>query len=317
MSYRYNTLDIVVGVGMCAIVFGAMLFFVATSGAFLVAGPQPASVEQFSGVTGGMTWLQPALGQAIVERALLQRRSDHITAAAMSDWKQAMQAHRSFQSIAGNPFGFVMERAVTFPAEHAARVQTVVGRSIVNFTRRGVRSGVLSVDQSTSDYNNSRIGAAVTMRQRLDRKFESTWQPMLGRWIVDASRDYMRRARTVQAQLGSAIVHVAQAKTGLEDAWEANRYQLASLMAAADRTSAMDDRMTALARADMRPVEVAIASSAVVEWPEIPMGYFIAAVFGLCAVFFGGMVMSAASRETKALAEARLNSGRWVYRLAA
>jgi hypothetical protein len=317
MSYRFNTLDIVVGVGMCAIVFGAMLFFVATTGTFLVAGPQPASVEQFSGVTGGMTWLQPALGQAIVERSLLQRRSDHITAAAMSEWKQAMQAHRSFQSIAGIPFGFIMERAVTIPAEHAARVQTVVGRSIVNFTRRGVRSGVLSVDQSMSGYNSGRIGVAQTMRQRLDREFESTWQPVLGRWIVDASQDYMRRVGTMQAQLGLAIVHVAQAKTGLEEAWEANRYQLASLMAAADRTSAMDDRMTALARADMRPGEVAIASSEVVGWPEIPMGYLIAAVFGLCAVFFAGMMSSAARRETKALAEARRNSAKWVYRLAA
>ena len=27
MSYRYNTIDIIVGVGMCAIVFGALLFF--------------------------------------------------------------------------------------------------------------------------------------------------------------------------------------------------------------------------------------------------------------------------------------------------
>ena len=317
MSYRYNTLDIVVGVGMCAVAFGAMLFFVATSGTFLVAGPPPASAEQSSAVTGGMTWLQPALGQAIVERSLLQRRSDHITAAAMSEWKHAMQGHRSFKSIAGNPFRFVVERAVTIPTEHAARVQTVVGRSIVNFTRHGVRSGDLSVDQPMSDYNSGRIGVADTMRQRLDRKFESTWQPMLGRWIVDASQEYMRRVGTVQAQLGSAIVHVSQAKTGLEDAWEANRYQLASLMAASDRTSAMDDRMIALARADTRPGEVFTGSSAVAGWPEIPMGYLIAAVFGLCAVFFGGMMSSAASRESKALAEARRNAARWVYRLAA
>ena len=32
MSYRYNTIDIIVGVGMCAIVFGALLFFVAANG---------------------------------------------------------------------------------------------------------------------------------------------------------------------------------------------------------------------------------------------------------------------------------------------
>ena len=32
MSYRYTTIDIIVGVGMCAIVFGALLFVGAANG---------------------------------------------------------------------------------------------------------------------------------------------------------------------------------------------------------------------------------------------------------------------------------------------
>lgn len=110
MSYRYNSIDIVVGVGMCAIVFGAILLVFATSGTFLVASPQPLAVEQSSVMTAGMTWLQPALGQAIVDRTLLQHQSDRMTASALSEWNQAMLAHRSLRATSGGPFGFIMQR---------------------------------------------------------------------------------------------------------------------------------------------------------------------------------------------------------------
>ncbi len=46
MSHRYNTIDIIVGVGMCAIVFGALLIFFAANGTYQVAIPQPISIEQ-------------------------------------------------------------------------------------------------------------------------------------------------------------------------------------------------------------------------------------------------------------------------------
>lgn len=317
MSYRYTTLDIIVGVGMCAIVFGALLFFVAASGTFLVASPQPASIEQSSGVLAEMTWLQPALGQAIVERTLLQRTSDRVTTQAASEWNQAMLAHHSLQSIPGGPFGFVMHRAATVPADHAARVQAVMGRSIVNFTRRGIRSGALSADQYLSDYNRGMIGVTERMGQRLDRKFTSTWQAVLGRWIVEASRDHVGRHGVIQERLGAAIVHVAQAKTGLEEAWATNQYQLASLIAAVDRSAVTADRMAQLAAAEFSPEGVSVASTKPVSWPEIPMGYLIAAALGLGAVFFGGLILSAANREGKALADMKRDSSRWVYRLAA
>ena len=81
MPYRFNSVDILVGVGLCAIVFGAMILVVATSGAFLVSGSQSAAVDEVLPSTEA-AWLQPALGRAIVERATLQQRTDQITAAA-------------------------------------------------------------------------------------------------------------------------------------------------------------------------------------------------------------------------------------------
>lgn len=312
MSYRFNSLDILVGVGLCAIVFGALVFFVATSGAFLVSGPQPAAIEDSLPSTEA-AWLQPALGKAIVERAVLQQRTEQIMAAATSEWNQAMQAHRSFQAIPGGPMAFVMDRAASVPREHAARVQAVMGRSIVNFTQRGIRSGMLSADLYLSDYNQGMIAATEIRGKRMHQEFESTWQSVLGQWIVDVTRETQRRVAGVQEQLGSAIVHMAQARMGLEGAWASNQYQLGSLMSAVDRTGTLDDR--AMMSDAMRPEGFA-ASIGLSSMPDIPIGYLMAAALLLCSVFFGGLVLSAAAREAKALAEAKRNAGRWTYRMA-
>ncbi len=87
MPYRFNSVDILVGVGLCAIVFGAMILVVATSGAFLVSGSQSAAIDEALPSTEA-AWLQPALGRAIVERAILQQRTDQITASATAEWNQ-------------------------------------------------------------------------------------------------------------------------------------------------------------------------------------------------------------------------------------
>jgi hypothetical protein len=292
-----------------------MLLIVATSGAFLVSGPQSAVIDQGLPSTEA-AWLQPALGRAIVERDLLQQRTDQLTTAATTEWNQAMMAHRSLEANHGGPFAFIMDRAATVPQEHAARVQTVMGRAIVNFTQRGIRSGVLSADLYLSDYNQGTIAAIETRGQRMHDEFASTWQAVLGRWIVDVSRDYMRRTAEVQEQLGSAIVHMTQAKMGLEGAWAANQYQLGSLMAAVDRTAPTDDGMALLAAGEGTGAQVS-TSLRLPLIPDVPAAYLIAAALVLCGVFFGGLMLSAAAREAKALAEARRNAGRWVYRMAA
>jgi hypothetical protein len=143
----------------------------------------------------------------------------------------------------------------------------------------------------------------------------TTWQSVLGRWIVDVTREHMRRTANVQEQLGTAIVHMTQARMGLEGEWAANQYQLGSLMAAVDRTAPMEDSAGLLASSDaMRPE--ASTSFRLPVIPDIAAGYLIAAAMLLCGVFFGGLILSAAAREAKALAEAKRNAGRWVYRMA-
>jgi hypothetical protein len=316
MSYRYNTIDIIVGVGMCAIVFGALLFFVAASGTLQAALPQPISIEQPTDVQLGMALLQPTLGQAIVDGTLFERRANHVMAQSASEWNRATLAHHELQTLPGGPFGAVMRQAATVPADHMARVQGVMGRAIVNFTQRGIRSGVLSAAQYRSDYNTGMIRATEARGQQLNQNFAATWQATLGRGIVDAIQSYRKRAGAIQEQLGTAILHVAQAQTGWEEVQAAKQEQLASLVFAAVRAEALADRLTLLAAIESFPEDTAVAFTEPAPWPEMPMGYLIAASLMLAAVFFGGLSLSARSRETKALAEMKHQAAKWVYRMA-
>lgn len=318
MAYRYNTIDIIVGVGMCAIIFGAALLFVAADVTVRPALTHSTAIGPSPDVLAGTAALQSALGQAIVEKTLLQLQTDRLTAQAISEWNHAMRAYHSLQSApAGGPLGMVMQRARTMPAEHAARVQAVMGRTIVNFTRRGIHSGVLSADQYLSDYNTRMIGMAETMGRRLDREFESVWQPMLGRWVIEASRDFYHRERAVQERLGLASVRLVQAQTALEEQWASNQYQLASLVVAAERSGGQAEPVAGFGGADTTPQAASTASDQVATWPEVPIAFLIVAVLCLGAVFFGGLVFSARLRELRIADEMKRDAARWVYRMAA
>jgi len=317
MSYRYNTIDIIVGVSMCAIVFGAALFFLAASGTLQSAISQPTSMEQPTDSEFGMIWIQPILGQAIVDQVIFERKANQIMAQSASEWNRATLAHHEFQSISGGPFGAIMRQASTIPAGHMARIQDVMGRAIVNFTARGIRSGVLSVDQDLSEYNIGMIRTTQAMGQRLDHEFTSTWQATLGHGIVEAFQNYTERAAAIQERLGTALLHVVRAQTEPEEVRAATQEQLASLVVAAVRTEALKDRLTLLAAIDFFSEDTPAAYTEPAAWPNIPMGYLIVADLILAAVFFGGLLLTARSREIKALAEMRHDQDRWVYRMAA
>ncbi len=317
MPYRYSTIDIIVGVGMCAIVFGALLFFVAANGTYQVALPQPLSFEHPAGIERGSIWLQLALGQAIIEQALFDRHNNQAIAQSASEWNRATLAYQEIQGRPGGPFGDVMRQATTIPLDHKARVQGVIGRAIVNFTARGVRSGRLSADLYRSDYNTNMIRSTEAGGQRLEHEFASTWQAILGRRIVEASQEDRRQASAIQERLGRALVQVAQAQTGSDTVRAAQQEQLASLVVAAIRTGALVDGATLSAADESLPRDTAMASIEPAAWPEIPMGYLIAASFMLAVVFFGGLSLAARGREKQALAEMRYDASRWVYRMAA
>jgi hypothetical protein len=315
MPYRFNTLDIIVGVGMTAIIFGAILLFVATAGSFQPLSPQFASLDSFSDDRTGMTWLQPAIGQAVVDQALLERRTNRSVAEAVSRWNRATMASYDVESGTDGLFGMVRQSAITLPMDHAARVQGIMGRSIVNFTRRGVRSGLLSAAQPESAYNADMIRKTEARGMQLDAMFAATWQGSLGRAIVDRFQQYTRRADALQEQLGAAVLQMTQSQIASEEQHAASQQQLASVVSAAIRTNALSDRLQLLAAIEF-PQEQAVQTSQAASLPSIPLGYLIAALLGLSAVFFTGVVVSAMSRAAKAQADLQRDTSRWVYRMA-
>lgn len=317
MSYRFNAFDIVVGIGMSAIMFGAVLLFVATTGSVHAVPPHILSADQFSDDPTGMVWLQPALGQAIVDRVLLERRVTRAQADAVSEWNRATMAYHDFQARFQDPLGGVRALAVSMPAQHLARVQGVMGRAVVSFTSRGVRRGLVAVDRLDSAFNADMIRKTEATGLRLHQAFEAQWQPALGRTIVDAAQRSSRQSAAVQERMGAAIVQVTSVDAAAAASRHANQQQLAGLAMAAVRANALSDRLQLLAAIESLPEEPAARSSSAATWPEIPFGVLIAAVLGLGTIFITGLLLSAMAREAKAQANRNREMSRWVYRMAA
>lgn len=315
MSYRFNILDIVVGVGMCAIVFGALLFFLAANGALQGAPPMPLAAEQPFEVRGDMAALQPMLGRAIVDEAILVRRSEEATSGAATDWLRATLARQELEALPGGPLGAVMREAGAMPAVHAARVQAVMGRAIVNFTKRGVRNGLLARGGDESMYNARMIAATEALGQRMDADFVASWQAILGRRIVESIQDYTARAGAIQERLGDSLVRMAQAGMGMEEGRSESQYRLASLAFATRQLELTSGPSTAPVERMAEPIGTVMAATPAT-WPDIPMAFLVMALLAMAAVFMGGIILAASSREAKAMADRQRDAARWVFRMA-
>ena len=320
MSYRYNTIDILVGVGMCATIFGALLLFIAVNGTYQVSPHHALLLEPSTSMEGGMGALQPVLGQAIVDQALFDRHTNDALAQSVSEWNRVTMSYRDWQSGARGLLGTVLSEARAIPIAHMARTEGVMGREIVNFTQRGVRNGLLSADQDGTMYNMKMIGAIESHAQRLRDAFASTWQATIGRRVVEAAQYDWIQAGAIQDRLGSALVQVAQAQMIAEKGRAAQQEQLASLIFASVRNEVAAGHTmqpTVVAPSARSSNDVTVASPAPAPWPEIPMTYLIAAGLLLATVFLGGLSMAVQSREAKALAQLRREADRWAFRMAA
>ncbi len=316
MFNRYHTIDIAVGVGMCAIFFGALLFFVAASGTYQAALPQSSYSGQPMGLQSGMTWLQPALGQAIVNQILSERRADRAIALAVSDWNRTTLAYDEFMSRPDGPLGAVMRYAVAAPADHAARVQVVMGQAIFNSTLRGVKSGLLSADLAQSAFNLDMIRTIQIRGLLLHHQFTSNWQTTLGHRIVEAAQDNWRQAVAFQERLGTAVVHVAQVQMQSEQIRAMQQETLGSFVFAAIRPEPPAVHPVSASVIASIPTATAVASTEPASWPEIPLSYLLVAVCMLAMVFLMGLSLADRGRNEKELARIRHDASRWVYRTA-
>jgi len=285
MQQRYEFMDLIVAVGLCATIVTSGLLFMVANGTWQIRTVGSESTGQPTGILTGMEWLQPVLGQAIVDHTLLERNHAKGARAAIAELDGLTLERNRWQN---SPYGYldsITTGASWAEGEHAARVQAVMGRSIVNFTRREVRSGVWSSVERAAHDNPHMIGVTEVMGQKMDAAFLASWQPNLGRGIVAATQESETRSTLRQERLGTAIVELATVQSVYEPVRAAIQEQLGAATVVATLTELQDgrgqsDHLTAYRAADASTQDAL---------PGIPTTIFVMASLILLSLFTAGL----------------------------
>ena len=290
MGRKYDLVDVVVAIGLVATLFGGYLLVTAADG-FWQAPIAPAvnmTIVTHDPSTG-MQYLQPVLGQAILQDILLDREAGTALSSSAMELNRAVSESQLLSTTLLSPLVLAELRAFGQEADHRARVQYVMGKSVVNQTRRGLASGALSAGRYADEFNAALIERAELIGQRMHDQFESTRQATLGRSIIEAIQEEDRMASAVQERIGRAVVQVTKAQEGYVEAKAAGQIQLASAMSAAVRTDALVDRLALLEESKAGRTMVAYHSTATA---DISRGALVLACLGLIALFVGGLAFS-------------------------
>jgi hypothetical protein len=299
MTRRIEPIDLMAAIGAFATIIGGAFLFMAANGTLESAQPQLATVEQTSAEIGpmaAMEWVQPALGQALVQNDLLDRAIIGDIQAAAKELNRVILMAQSLEGGTATSFNDLSTGLRTVEADHAAWVQYVLGRSIVVFTGRGIRSGVLSPSLIDGPYNQRMIALTETRGTRMESAYEETRQPMLGRAVVAAAQEAVKSDEQLQDRLGKAIVRIASLQEENQAKGDAQT-QLALLTLASIHTEEMADRFDNLAKAEVSLQPVSTMSSEPRAWPDIPSSLLMAGSIGLIGVFFIGLMMPSARPE--------------------
>jgi hypothetical protein len=300
MRRRFEPIDLMVAVGVCATIVCGYVMFLSANGQLKGAAPQSMGTTD---ITDAMSLVQPALGQAIVEDVLLEQRASRDISAAAMQLSQAIIARQRFDMGSVGRTDDIINQAAKAEAEHLARVQYVLGRSIVGFTTRGIRSGALSARDASSGFNRRMIETTQGAGAKLDEQFRQTHQTNLGRDILLASQDRMRLAERIQQRLGTTIVAIASVQDRYQQGLQALQEQLASTAIAAIKTQDRDTLLARLAEADFSGASASLPAAEIRSWPEVPMGVLFAVCGALIGVFVLGMVLPVGRPEVEAMAE--------------
>ena len=290
MGRKYDLIDVVAAIGLVATLFGGYLLVTAADGFWQT--PMAPAVNMTTAIqdpSTGMQYLQPVLGQAIVYDALLDREAGAALSASAMELNRAVSESQLISTTLLSPLVLAELHAFGQEADHRARMQYVMGKSVVNQTRRGLASGALSAGQYAGDFNANLIQRAESIGQRMHDQFESTRQAILGRSIVEAIQEEDRMTAMVQERIGRAVVQVTQAQEGYAEAKAAGQIQLASAMSAAVRTDALVDRLALLEEMPAGRTMVAYHSTTTA---DISREALVLACLGLIALFVGGLAFS-------------------------
>jgi hypothetical protein len=227
----------VVVIGFCATIAAAGLLFMAANGTISISPTENLANEDEQVAMGldDARWLQPILGQAIVDQDLLDRRYTIALSIAMIRLAGVSAEYQHWQKA---PFGYldsIRSSAMWVEPDHATRVQAVMGRAIVQFTQRGVQSDMLSSEGDLLDFNARMIDQADARGQQMNADFLIDRQANLGRAIVGATQASTRSSASAQERLGSAIIQLATVQFTYDAMHTAIQEHLGAATAAATR----------------------------------------------------------------------------------
>ncbi len=301
MGRKYDVVDVVAAVGLAATLFGGYLLLTAADGFWQPPSPPISVSTSASDISVGIQYLQPVLGQAMVEGFIRDRDAAATLSATSQELDRAVDAYQRLSTTLLSPLALAELTAMGQATDHEARVQYVMGRSIVNATRRGIRSGILSATDYVNGFNDGAIRTAQTLGQYMDEQFNLGRQAMLGRMIVDTVQEEARLDAAAQERIALAVIRQAAAESAYEEATAAGQIQLASATVAAIRSNALEERLDRLAMLDAAAggETPAVAHSQVT--PQIHYGFLMVACLGLIALFVGALSLVRRRAEDDAM----------------
>ena len=308
MKRSFEAVDIMVAVGFCATILGGFLFFVASGGVVgLPMGQAVSAAQPFS----EMDLVEPALGEAIVSSTLLDLSTGKETMAAAAELNRMTMLGYGLDGTPDSIVASTKAWADKMESANAARAELVKGRTIVNFTQRGIAHGLLSADQYINAYNDRMIQQADTAGYRVAENFAATQQANLGEAIVSAAVAHTRSADQIQEGIGAAVVRVTHAQAAYEEANGAIQEQTGALFNAAIRAELQSDQFGQLAQA---PASSEPATGLARTWPEISTGHVIGATLGLMGVLIAGLFMASRRPSDEVMPYARFEPVEPAYR---
>lgn len=158
------------------------------------------------------------------------------------------------------------------------------------------------------------LGLVDATRMRMEEDFRLNRQPNLSRAIVGASRDRWEALGQVQRRMGRAQRDVATTEAGYAQATGANQMQLGHLIVAAIREEYRMDAAPRPAETAVPAQQPLVLTSELRTWPEIPIGYLLAASAGLLGLFLAGLRLPAALEVRRPTEVVNLRTARAIYR---
>ncbi len=299
MGRKYDLVDVMAAIGLVATLFGGYFLVTAADGFWQAPiAPTMNTAIVGSDPPSGMQYLQPVLGQAIVQDLLLDREAGSALSASAMELNRAVSESELMSTTLLSPLVLAELAAFGQEIDHRARMQYVMGKAVVNQTRRGISSGILSVGQYAGEFNTNLIRTAELTGQRMHDQFEATRQAAIGRSIIDAIQDEDRMTAAVQERIGRAVVLVTQAQENYAEAKADRQIQLASATVAAVRTDALMNRLALLE--DMSAEQTIVVNHRSAS-ADVSRGSLILACVGLIALFVGGLAFSSRKGEVESI----------------